>query len=118
MRTKPTFKQKQFAKVYVATKGNGVKSALQTYNPKNYTTANAISTENLQKPLVQEEIRKVLEEKGLTIDHITTIHKRNLDQSKQLSVSQSAVETGYKLHGLLRDKEDKGNTNIAIVIER
>jgi len=121
MRTKTprklSLKQNGFVADTIITK-NPTEAIVRNYNVKDRIVAKSMASENLAKPYIQEEINKKLEDSGLSIEHLTQIHRRNLDQSKQLGVSQSAVETGYKLHGLLRDKEDKGNTNIAIVIEK
>jgi phage terminase small subunit len=117
MRKTPTFKQKLFAQEYVASRGNGTKSALKVYDTKNYMVAESIGSENLSKPIVQNEIRRILEERGLPIELLIDIHKRNLTQSKQLAVSQSAVDTGYKLYGYLNnDNPEKSATKIAIII--
>lgn len=37
----------------------GVHAALNNYDTDDYMTANAISVENLQKPLIQEELKKL-----------------------------------------------------------
>jgi len=67
MRKKPTFKQKTFAQEYVTNKGNGTQAALKAYNPNNKVTASAIAVENLEKPLVRQEINRVLREQGVTV---------------------------------------------------
>ncbi|GAG40371.1 unnamed protein product, partial [marine sediment metagenome] len=43
-------------------------------------------------------------------------HKRNLTQNRQLGVSQSAVDTAYKLHGHLNTQDKQQSTNIAVFI--
>ncbi len=63
-----TLKQRLFAKKYVDNGGNGVQASLSIYNTKDYNTAHAIATENLQKPAVVEEINRILDSKNLSID--------------------------------------------------
>lgn len=38
---------------------SGVQAALNNYDTDDYMTANAISVENLQKPIIQEELKKL-----------------------------------------------------------
>lgn len=61
-KTKLSLKQKLFVKEYLANKGNGTQAALKVYNTKNYNSAHSIASENLQKPAIQEEISKNLED--------------------------------------------------------
>lgn len=58
-RTTPTFKQKNFAKAYVKHNGNGAQAALEAYDT-DYDSAQVIAHENLRKPIVIEEINKIL----------------------------------------------------------
>ena len=58
MRKNLSKKQKGFVKDYVRT-GNGVKSALNNYDTKDYSTAGSIAVENLQKPAIQEAIKSI-----------------------------------------------------------
>jgi phage terminase small subunit len=51
---RPTLKQEEFAREYVANGGNGTQAALKTYDVDTNETANAIAVENLQKPLIKE----------------------------------------------------------------
>lgn len=50
-----TKKQREFVNEYVET-GNGVQAALKAYDTTDYGTANAIATENLQKPAIIQEL--------------------------------------------------------------
>lgn len=54
-----TKKQKEFADEYLET-GNGTKAALKAYNTEDYSTAGAISSQNLKKL----KVREYLEEKS------------------------------------------------------
>ena len=93
MRKKPTFKQKAFAKAYVENKGNGTKAALEAYNPKNPETANAIASENLHKPIVRQEINRVLREQGVTVKRAAAAVGDNLDNEDQRTRLRAADMT-------------------------
>lgn len=75
--TRVTLKQKKYIQKYVETGGNGTQAALEAYDTINPLTAAAISSENLTKPYIQEEIDKILKDKNLTLeqnlDNITRI---------------------------------------------
>ena len=65
-----TLKQKQFVKKYIQNGGNGTQAAMVVYNAKNYNTAHAIASENLQKPTIQREIEDTFERAGLSDEYI------------------------------------------------
>ena len=117
MRNKPTFKQKRFAEEFVKLNGNATQAALRTYNPKNYNSANAIAVENLQKPLVQEEIRDVLNRVGLNLTSISE-RVRNIAYAEPTKVTDQGVlraaEMLYKLHGAFpASKSARLNINLS-----
>ena len=93
MRKKPTFKQKTFAQSYVKNKGNGTKAALEAYNPNNKVTAQSIATENLSKPLVRQEINRVLREQGVTVKRAAAAVGDNLDNEDQRTRLRAADMT-------------------------
>jgi phage terminase small subunit len=63
---KLTLKQKKFVKYYFEADGNGQKAAEKAgYTP---ATARIKASQNLNKPIVREEIRRQLEGAGLTED--------------------------------------------------
>lgn len=76
-RSKLTFKQKAFIKEYIAT-GNATESANKTYDVKNRITAGAIGTENLQKPLIKQEIEAICNKAGLTRERIVQAMNDNI----------------------------------------
>lgn len=53
-----TKKQRGFVNDYVEL-GNGTRAALKNYDTEDIDTASAIAVENLGKPLIQEELRKL-----------------------------------------------------------
>ena len=64
-RAKLTVKQQAFVNKYTdvsnpKTLGNGVQSVLQIYDTNNYVVAGTIASENIRKPLVNNEIDRIL----------------------------------------------------------
>lgn len=119
-RTKLTFKQEMFAQRYIKNKGNGTKTALEVYNPKNERIGQALASENLSKPMVVNRITELMNENKLTLSHcVKKLHKQT-EATKPLVIGSEvqfvpdnasindALKTSFKLHGVLSD------TNIAI----
>lgn len=67
---KLSLKQKQFVKAYIENGGNATKAALEVYNAKNYNTAHAIASENLQKVTIKQVLGEVSESVGITNEYI------------------------------------------------
>lgn len=67
-----TTKQKAFAEEYIRNGGNGTQAALKAYGTDKETVANAISVENLQKPLIIEELVKTARRLGVTEEKIVS----------------------------------------------
>lgn len=62
-----TLKQKRFAKEYVKTKGNKTQAVINAgYDVKNRDVAAQIGVENMNKPKIQQEIKRQLDNAGLT----------------------------------------------------
>ena len=72
MSRKPTLKQKAFVEEYVRNGGNGTQAALKTYGTDDYKTAQNISSENLSKPIVMEELIKTARRLGVTEEKIVS----------------------------------------------
>lgn len=81
------------------------------------TTANVEGTKTLAKPSVQQALQELLQENNLTVGETMKIHRRNLLQKKNLHVSQTAVQDVYKLSGLLNNRDNNTQVNIAMVIK-
>ncbi len=62
-----TLKQKKFARQYVKNGGNAAKAALEVYDA-NYDTAQTIGSVNLDKPVIIQEINRLLDKEGLNDD--------------------------------------------------
>ena len=74
-------------------------------------TARMIASDNLTKPNIIQELKERMEKRGLTLDKITQVHKRNAVQSENLPASNTAVDMYYKIHGAYAP-EKKMNVNI------
>lgn len=105
-RKKLTLKQKVFVEKTIETL-NPTQAAREAYqlgskggSKTEYdmeNTAGSIAVENLQKPTIRQEILKRMEEVGLNVDTITSIHKRNIKQSKNYAASNTALDMLYNL---------------------
>lgn len=114
-RSKLSFKEQEFVKEFVKTK-NGTKSALKAYNTVSTDVAGAIASENLTKPKIREEIRRLLSDNDVELEEIFSVHKRNLLQDKHLPTSQKAVGDFYEILGLKNQGEASTSTKIAFFI--
>ena len=111
-RRRLTIKQQLFVKEYIASKGNGVKSAQKSYDVKNYETANAIAVENLHKPSIVDEIRRASDKCGFTLDK--AINRLNL-VVEQDKYTIPAVDLWSKLTGYQQKvAEINHNHNISL----
>lgn len=111
---RPSLKQKIFAKKYVDTLGNAQQAALEVYDVKNKVNAGNIGHANLKKPHIQEEIRKILERKGITLDDMTNdlgdAIKMNLAEGKpSQAVGADLLKFAFKLHDVI-----PGNKNLSL----
>ena len=75
---------KAFARKYVENGLNGKQAylAIRPHVTPNTATNEAATT--LRKPSVKREIEALMEKAGLTVDSALTIHKRNMQQDKNL----------------------------------
>ncbi len=92
-RKTPTFKQRQFAREYVRNNGNGVKAALATYDTT-YEAAKSISHQNLRKPAVQTEIKKIMDDSGLSLNDVGEKVHNAIEQG--LQSGKATVDTALR----------------------
>ena len=97
-----TLKQTRFIKHFIES-GDATKAAQKAY--PNAVSHNAIASENLSKPTVISEIERRLEAQGLDLDVVLRTHKRNITQDKDLSVSQRAIDSYYKVTGRYNNEQ-------------
>ena len=112
-------KEKKFCEEYVETR-NGAESVRRSYELSDKSTkskaARAMAVELLRKPKIQNEIEYLMFRAGLSLNDVVQVHKRNLQQDKDLSVSQRAVSDYYKATGKFNN-EEQTSTKIAFIIE-
>lgn len=114
----PTLKQMKFIKEYVKNGGNGAAAVRAAgYNAKRIVTQSTLAYDTLKKPYVRLEIEKLLNKNGVEVDGIVRIHKRNMEQEDNLSVSQTAVKDFYNILGISNQEKDNPNVAIQINIE-
>ena len=122
MRTKPTYKQKLFVQEYIKNKGNGTQSALKVYNTTDDNTARMIASDNLTKPIVQQELKTLLQRKELQLDRFTNKLSDIVGSEPPKGYSGAdiveAVKTGLKLHGVLQDRKTVTSYNLNADLEK
>lgn len=127
-----TKKEKDFAKEYAKT-GNGVQSALKTYDTEDYSTAGVIAHDNLKKPKIQKEIKSIADQ--ISDKELLKVHKEGLKASRKIfrnNMKTGAIEyvgsepdhttrhkyldTAYKLKKLYDGDDSKAPQNITFNI--
>lgn len=97
-----SLKQRKFIKEYVKS-GNATQSAIKSgYSPK---TAYSIGSELLSKPVIQSEIKEVLDKTGLTDEYLATGLKTAID--KGLSSDRKTLADGIRSIELVARLKDK-----------
>ena len=101
---KVTQKQKVFAAEYVKNKGNGTQAALKAYDTTDQKTACSIGTENLSKPVVQNELKRLLKGSNITMKRVLGVVSDGLDATKGKGEEDHptrlrAADMSLKLHG-------------------
>ncbi len=74
---RPTLKMQRFAKAYVENGGNATQATLKSYGTGLYASARPIGSENLTKPIIRQEINRVLGESGVTLKRAAVISVQN-----------------------------------------
>jgi len=116
----PTLKEKRFAQVYVEKK-SATKALLDAYDikTKNRNSVHQMATQTLRKPQVQSEIERIYAREGLDDSNVARVHARNLEQDKNLAVSQQAVRDYHTIvKGRTGDKAGASQVNVGLIIER
>lgn len=93
---KPSYKQKKFVREYLK-HGNATKAAMVAYDTKSQRNASYIGYHVLQHPLVEEYMREVLDNRGMSDDYIAHGLKEITAASlKAQSLSQAKPTDGLK----------------------
>src|SRR3990167_6982908 len=107
---------KEFAQEWLSNGHNGTQAVLAIKNGSiKPMSAKTEATRLLHNPHVQALIEEALKEKGYNLGKVLSFHIRNLDQTEQLAVSQSAVGDMYQLMGL-RDN-NKTTRAVTFIVE-
>ncbi len=113
------YKTDEFAKNIIETKGNATQAYLQTYPNVQVNSAGELGSRKLKKVETQQAIAKYLSKDSKTASVIKeAIEKAKRPKNIKWSELHGYIETDLKLKGYLKNTDDKGNTNIAIVIEK
>lgn len=126
-----TKKQRGFVKDYVKT-GNGVESALENYDTKDYSTAGNIASDNLRKPKIIKAILSIADQipdnllvkkhlELLNVPKITRTSVQGETVTEEESVDTQALKAGldmaYKLKGVYAaEKRETINLDVKVNI--
>lgn len=113
-----TAKQKRFAKAFVKNKGNATQAVIETYDTDNRGTAQSIGSENLSKPIVRQEIVRLLKQEGIEMTEILSTHRRNMLQNKHYPTSQKAVSDFYDILGMRNAEKPSSEVKIAFIVHK
>ena len=99
-----TLKQKAFTREYVANKGNGTAAVLASYDTTDPKTACSIGTENLSKPVVQNELARLMKESNVTVKRALSVVSDAMDAETVKGEPDHAIrlrasDMSLKLHG-------------------
>ena|SRR3990167_3921945 len=93
-----TIKQDRFIDETIRT-ANPTEAAVLVYNVKDRIVGNSVASENLRKPLIQEELKQRMIDNGVNADFLIQKHKRNTSQASNLAASNTALDMFYKILG-------------------
>lgn len=96
-REKLTLKQTKFVRETARTL-NPTEGAMRAYDVVKRSTASEIAKENLDKPYVKKALEELLEEK-MTKEEVLGVLSRNIEQDKNISASNQAIDIRFKLSG-------------------
>lgn len=119
-----TTKQKKFVLEYIRNGGNGVQAALAVYDTKDYNTANQIALANLQSPTVIREIKRNLEDLGVTSEFLDESLREiietglaNKDRTKPADALNAIVVANKLLDRFPTERRLVAQTNLSTDLE-
>lgn len=95
---KLSLKQRGFCKSFVENKGNATEAALANYNCKNRNMANVLGSVNLDKPMIKNEIERLMESKEITDSVMMDKLKEGLNANVVATFQGDATETEIPDH--------------------
>tara|TARA_R100000750_G_scaffold45244_2_gene30375 strand:+ start:631 stop:1140 length:510 start_codon:yes stop_codon:yes gene_type:complete len=93
-----SLKQKGFAKDFVENKGNASKAAKSNYNVSSDNMAAVIGSKNLDNPMVQSEIEKLMEEKNIDGNLMMDKLKEGMDANVVANFQGESFQSGIPDH--------------------
>jgi len=93
-----SLKMRGFCKTFVENKGNATQAALANYNCKNKQMATVLGSTNLDKPMVKNEIERLLEEKEITDDLMMGKLKEGMNANVVSQFQGEATESDIPDH--------------------
>ncbi len=101
---RPSLKQKLFAKKFIENGGNATEAALTSYNVTTRESAKHMGMQALDNPMVQEEIKKLLNKSGLDLDTIAGETREALTNALKAKPTFNGgvnlLQFLFKLHGV------------------
>ena len=101
---------KPIAKEWLANGLNGTKAVQKIRPYKTYKGANVEAVRLFKTDAMKQAIADILEEQGLSDEYVVNKLKRNINQTKNYSASNTGIETVLKLKGHLKDSGSTHNT--------
>ncbi len=95
-----TFKEKKFAENYVKNQGNGVRSAMESYNCGSKNMAGVIASRNLEKKRVLNEIERLMDEKKITDETMIEKLKEGMEATVVAQYQGGASDTKIPDHNI------------------
>ena len=86
-------KMKGFCKTFVENKGNATEAALANYNVKNRQMATVLGSIYLDKPMIKNEIERLMEEKQITDSVMIDKLKEGMEANVVASYQGEATES-------------------------
>jgi phage terminase small subunit len=93
-----SLKQRGFCKTFVENKGNATEAALAHYNVKNRHMATVVGSLNLDKPMIKNEIERLMEDKLITDGVMMDKLKEGMDANVVSSFQGEANESDIPDH--------------------
>lgn len=97
-----TIKERRFVKSYVKT-GNATEAAILSYDTHKRDTAKSLGKQVLDRPIVKEYLKQILDRKGLSLEDLADKMYESIDYNRKMGKGSQAVAAdlmkfSYKLH--------------------
>ena len=93
-----SLKQRGFCKTFVENKGNATEAALANYDCSNRKMATVLGSLNLDKPMIKNEIERLMEDKEITDSVMMDKLKEGLNANVVASFQGEATESDIPDH--------------------